>query len=86
MKFLTLSINPPERIAPILGMSESIYGKSYQVINLDPKMSDIDSVINALQSNSLTHWTYIEAEPMTSEQYEAEANVDHLTSEQFPNV
>ena len=24
--------------------------------------------------------------PMTSEQYEAEANADHLTSEQFPNV
>jgi len=62
MEFLTLSINPPERIAPILGMSHGLYGKSYMVINLDPKMSDIDSVINALQSNSLTHWAYIEGE------------------------
>lgn len=62
MKFLTLSINPPERIAPILGMSESIYGKSYQVINLDPKMSDIDNVIGALQNNGLTHYAYIEGE------------------------
>ena len=62
MKFLTLSINQPERIAPILGMSESIYGKSYMVINLEPRLSDIDSVINALQSNSLTHWAYIEGE------------------------
>ena len=62
MEFLTLSVNPPERVGPILGKSESIYGKSYQVINLDPEMSDIDNVIMGLQNNGLTHWTYIEGE------------------------
>lgn len=32
-----------------------------------------------------THLDLID-NPMTSEQYEAEANADNLTSEQFPNV
>jgi len=47
------------------------------------------TTFNELHGALLSHLELIEGkgnEPMTSEQYEAEANADHLTSEQFPNV
>lgn len=47
------------------------------------------TTFNDLHGALLTHLELIESKtdkPMTSEQYEAEANADHLTSEQFPNV
>jgi len=60
MEFLTLSVNQPDKILPILGKKEGIFGDSYHVVDFCKDESSIDNVINELQSHSMTHWAYIE--------------------------
>ena len=64
MKFLTLAINPPEEVKPILAKRVSRHGYSdtYSVIDLDPELLSIDNVIAEMQSTGMTHWNYIEDE------------------------
>lgn len=64
MKFLTLLINPPEEIKPILAKRVSNHGYSdtYSVIDLDPELLSIDNVIAEMQNTGVTHWGYIEDE------------------------
>tara|TARA_R110002012_G_scaffold198074_2_gene366779 strand:+ start:622 stop:822 length:201 start_codon:yes stop_codon:yes gene_type:complete len=60
MQFLTLSVNQPEKMIPILGKKEGIFGYSYHVVDFCENESSIDNVINELQSHSMTKWAYIE--------------------------
>ena len=59
-------------------------------MQLEILLREIDSegytTFNQLIGALHTHLDLINNKAMTSEQYEAEANADHLTSEQFPNV
>ena len=62
MSWLTLNINPPEEIKPIIGKKETSFSISYHVVDFCPKESSLDNVINELQSHSMTSWKYIEGE------------------------
>ena len=62
MKFLTLAINPPEEVKPILGMYETVWGKVYEVIDLDEANPDLDMLVCVMQNKGITHWNYIEDE------------------------
>lgn len=64
MKFLTLDINPPEEVKPILAKRVSRHGYSdtYRVIDLDPELLSVDNVIAEMQNAGMTHWNYIEDE------------------------
>ncbi len=60
------------------------FGRNMQ---LDILLREIESegytTFNQLVGALHTHLELINDKPMTSEQYEAEANADHITSEQF---
>jgi len=64
MKFLTLSISPPEEIKPILTKLVSSHGypDSYEVVDLDPETSTLNCLMMAIENTSATHWNYIEDE------------------------
>ena len=64
MKFVTLNVNPPEKVAAIIGRKGSVfgYGYLYRLVDFCPLMRSVDNVINELQSHSMTHWKFIEDE------------------------
>lgn len=62
MEFLTLEINPPEQIKPILAKKCGKWiglAPTYTVIDLDLELSDIE-VLHSEISNSGGLWAYIE--------------------------
>ena len=64
MEFLTLSMNPPEKVKPII-MRKTLSGGlgfSYQVMDLDNVMVDLDELYNLMELSGFTQWKYIESE------------------------
>ena len=64
MKFVTLNVNEPEKIAAIVGRKGGVFshGYSYHLVDFCPLESSVDNVINELQSHSMTQWKFIEDE------------------------
>ena len=62
MKFVTLNVNEPEKVAAIIGRKGSAfgYGYSYHIVDFCPIESSVDNVIKELQSHSMTHWKFAE--------------------------
>ena len=61
-------------------------GKMHLEILIKEIESEGYTTFSELNGALHTHLELINDKVMTSEQYEAEANADHITSEQFPNV
>lgn len=64
MKFLTLEINPPEKVKPII-MCKTLSGDlgyTYKVIDLDGQFTEVFELIDIMQFSDFTHWKYIESE------------------------
>ncbi len=76
MEFLTLSINPPEFVQPLVGKyNDHVSGKPvYQVIDLDPALSTVFELVKLLDDCGFDEWLALEDKLSPREQYEALAN------------
>ena len=64
MEFLTLSMNPPEKVKPII-MRKTLSGNlgyTYRSIDLDGRFTEIFELIDIMQFSDFTQWKYIESE------------------------
>lgn len=63
MKWLTIKINPPEKVAPIATKKNPFgWGNSYQVHNLDSEIFSVEEQLMIIKEDSYTHWKYLENE------------------------
>lgn len=62
MNWLSLSINPPESVQPVVGRyTDKINGKlTYQVIDLDPALSDVFELVKILDECGYSEWAGLE--------------------------
>ena len=64
MEWLSLSVNPPEKVKPIVARTEDKFGwgVSYRIIDFDCGFLSVDEAIQWMQTHSLIEWKYIESE------------------------
>lgn len=62
MNWLTLEINPPNKIEPLVAKKESKFGcgAQYQVFELDKDIHNVDELTLFIQSEGFTHYKYLE--------------------------
>ena len=63
MNWLTLEINPPEKVEPLVAKKESEFGfgAQYHIFDIDKDIHNTDELMMFIQAGDYTHYKYLES-------------------------